>query len=68
MQKFLIIVFVTIESCKAWTTYWIWLIYANIYVGKQSQVPILIGKGGTKLKELNDPELKLKNTLIKSIF
>lgn len=45
--------FVTIESCKGVDDQLdMAVIYANIYVGKQSQVPILIGKGGTKLKEL----------------
>ncbi|MBK7359340.1 MAG: GTPase Era [Saprospiraceae bacterium] len=45
--------FVTIESCKGVDDQLeMAVIYANIYVGKQSQVPILIGKGGSKLKEL----------------
>lgn len=45
--------FVTIESCKGVDDQKeMAVIYANIYVGKQSQVPILIGKGGSKLKEL----------------
>jgi len=45
--------FVTIESCKGVDDQLeMAVIYANIYVGKQSQVPILIGKSGSKLKEL----------------
>lgn len=45
--------FVTIESCKGVDDQLeMAVIYAYIYVGKQSQVPILIGKGGSKLKEL----------------
>ncbi len=45
--------FVTIESCKGVDDQLeMAVILANIYVGKQSQIPILIGKSGSKLKEL----------------